>query len=394
MLLLSAALIAGLVAVSAPASGGQPTASAAKKKCDQKNKKKRKKCKKKRSQSNANQPAAPAPTPASLSITPTSMDFGPIANGTSSDFTTFTVTNSGDLTSAPISAGVNGANPDQFPFQHDHCSGAGLFGGLSCTMQVRFAPTSSGAKGAQLDVFGGAQAFHVPLSGSGGTPPALTIAPLSHNFGSVFAGSTLVPSFTNPFTFTVTNNGAFPTGALTSVIAGADSSQFNAASGPTQCGIPLGSGQTCNVTITFAPSSSGAKSASLTVGDSILSSTGPASLTGTATGLSISPAGHAFGTVNGGSSSAPFNFTVTNNDPLLPTGTFGAPMIGGANSSEYSVGANTCVGALLPSTSCTFQVTFNPMVTIFHPRPTSATVSIGATPGGSPVASLTGTEGP
>jgi hypothetical protein len=78
----------------------------------------------------------------------------------------FTVTNSGDLASAPIGPALTGPNAGDFVIAGDDCLGQPLPGHESCVVGVRFRPLSAGAKSATLTIGG----LAVPLSGTGHQP--------------------------------------------------------------------------------------------------------------------------------------------------------------------------------------------------------------------------------
>ncbi len=388
-LLLGAALLAGLIAAPSGASSGSgssPTASAAKKKKCKKRKlskkanAKRRKCKKKKSQ-----PTAPAP--AKLSIDPASVDFGAVQTGQTTHPTQqFVITNTGGSPSSGINAGVTGPNADQFPPQNDNCTGNSLDPGQSCGIQARFIPTSTGAKSARLSATAGGATGGAALSGNAVAPASFSITPPSHDFMTVTAGT-----MSAAFTFTVMNGPTTPIVGLSAQLSGANFNQFTISNNA--CPPLLGPSTSCAIDVKFSPTSSGAKSANLDVSDP-LGGTVSAPLTGTGTGLTITPNPFNFGTTASGSPVTQ-TFTVTNNAPVI-SGNLGPRVYGGANPNDYTNGLlNTCSGLPLAASggTCTFAVRFNP-VAGGGVRTSSGTVSIGASPGGTAVAALSGTKSP
>lgn len=89
-----------------------------------------------------------------ISVSPSSLAFGKVIAGLSSTSKTVTVKNDGNgkLKIGTISLG--GTNPNQFsiPVADDHCSGQLVAPSLSCTVAVKFSPTSAGAKSATLSI--------------------------------------------------------------------------------------------------------------------------------------------------------------------------------------------------------------------------------------------------
>jgi len=100
--------------------------------------------------------------------------------------------------------------------------------------------------------------------------------------------------------------------------------------------------------------------------------------------LAISPTSFALGTVNVAENSPPQTFTVTNSGP--DAGGSMTSSLGGTDPSFYSISSDTCNGATLGTgSSCTLDVKC--LGTSEGTK--SATVTVTATPGGSPFATLT-----
>jgi hypothetical protein len=108
----------------------------------------------------------PPPGPTGLSISPTEQDFGTdSADGQSSNFHFFTVTNHGPGTTGPLdSTTLGGTMGDASQFEATHpsapggpdgpCPGAVLAAGQSCNQQVFFNPTFAGSFRTTLVVLG------------------------------------------------------------------------------------------------------------------------------------------------------------------------------------------------------------------------------------------------
>src|SRR5213075_3130770 len=103
----------------------------------------------------------------SATVSPTSLTFGSASVGTTSAAQLVSVTNTG-FTALDITVAKGGADPLQFT-QPNGCNGVHLLRGLTCTISVAFAPTSSGAKTASLTIgFNGAVPDQtVTLAGTG-----------------------------------------------------------------------------------------------------------------------------------------------------------------------------------------------------------------------------------
>ncbi len=188
-------------------------------------------------------------TAKALTITPTTKDFGSSQVG-NSGIASFTVTNPGSAAVSLAPAEVTGTHFDQFPIATSDC-GSSLGAGASCRVNVIFKPTSAGSKTATLTV-GDAQAT---LSGVG-VENALTFSPSTLDFPTTVVGSTssITVTLTNSYSAPLSINGW----ALTS-------SEFVFGEAST-CTATLAASASCTVTVIFAPTSAGTKSAVLAIG--------------------------------------------------------------------------------------------------------------------------------
>lgn len=210
-------------------------------------------------------------------------------------------------------------------------------------------------------------------------PSGVTLSPASLNFGNQTVGTPGAPQ-----NATLTND---TTGSLTITgisVTGADSGDYSQTN---NCGTSLGTGTSCMINVTFKPSATGTRTATLTVTDSDPSSPQTTSLTGTGTqpAVTLSPASLNFGNQPVGTSSAPAMATLTNSTANAATIT--GISITGANSGDYSQ-TNNCGTSLGAGASCSMSVTFTP--TAAGSR--TATLQVTDSGPGSPqTASLTGT---
>jgi hypothetical protein len=111
-----------------------------------------------------------------------------------------------------------------------------------------------------------------PGSGSSGSSASLTATPNSLSFGNEAVGST-----SSAQSVTVQNTGS-AAATISSVTASAGFGETNT------CGSSLAAGASCTVSVTFAPTASGAASGTLTVSSNATNSTLTATLSGTGTG--------------------------------------------------------------------------------------------------------------
>jgi hypothetical protein len=323
---------------------------------------------------------------AGLAWTPGSQAFGPTAVGSTSQATTFTLTNSGASETGMLSVSVAGTDGGQFPPSSDACSKTMLAAGAKCTVDVAFAPASTGSKSATLQVVDAA-ATGMPttaaLTGTVASGAVFGVAPPAYDFGSFTVGNASPHQ-----TFTVTNSGGSPATAGVAVL-GTNATDF--ALSANSCTGMLAPMATCSFLITFTPSTAGAESATVSVAGAGATATS-AALTGTglaAAALAISPATQDFGTLSQGATGMDFPFSVTNNGGVT-SGPL-AVSFGGSSASMFQLGAQTCNNATLGangSSSCSINVHFAP--TAGTTGGVTASLLVAGTPGGTAVATLTG----
>ncbi len=130
------------------------------------------------------------------SIAPSSRDFGGPPVGSVSTAQQFTITNTGvaDLMVSGVS--LNGADPGQFRITGDGCGGATVPPSLTCTVSAAFAPTSAGAKSAQLEISDDAldtpQAASLSGTGTSTAPPGPVPMPSGGGGGRGAGGAKLL----------------------------------------------------------------------------------------------------------------------------------------------------------------------------------------------------------
>ncbi|MBN8617061.1 MAG: choice-of-anchor D domain-containing protein [Deltaproteobacteria bacterium] len=147
---------------------------------------------------------------AGLSISPSPHNFGDVIVSDMSAPQTFTVTNTGDATSGTITISVGGLDSTQFTLGADTCSDTTIDAGETCTVEVVYAPTSSGTH------MGTVQASASPgstataaLQGRAATEADLRLRPGAQDFGSVVTGTS-----STDVTFTLENIGGVASGLV------------------------------------------------------------------------------------------------------------------------------------------------------------------------------------
>ena len=215
-----------------------------------------------------------------LDASPPSIGFGQQSIGAGpTAASAVTITNNG---TGPVTLGtpaIAGADADQFKVQSTDCAGV-LQPNATCTVNVAFDPSTLGGKSAELDVPSNAPTVKTDLTGTG-IQAQLSRAPDTLGFtAEVGAG----PSA--PQTATITNVGseAVPISSV-SISDPQDFGQLTGGANDCTAGATVPVGGTCEVRIAFDPSTTGPKSATVTVS----SSAPPISiaLNGTATLLAL-----------------------------------------------------------------------------------------------------------
>ena len=301
------------------------------------------------------------------SASPSSIGFGSVPVGSTAP-QTVTLTNVGNDPLLITNIAVGGTNSAQFlPVGDDTCPigiATGVAPGSSCTFQVSFAPQTTGAFSAEIDITdnsgniaGNVQT--IPLSGTGvPAAPLANVSPSAVTFGTQAVGTT-----SGNQTVTVQNQGSAPLNLSGIAIVGGGAANFGiVAAGSTPCptgGGSVAAGASCTVAVYFAPASSGAQSANLSISDNASGSPQMVTLSGTGAspGIALSPASLNFGAQSVGTTSAAQSITLSNTG----SGTLGVSGITltGANSSDFAQ-TNNCPASLGAAASCMVSVKFAP----------------------------------
>jgi Abnormal spindle-like microcephaly-assoc'd, ASPM-SPD-2-Hydin len=197
------------------------------------------------------------------SASPTSLTFANQANGTASTAQSVTLTNTGTGSLAITGAALGGTNAGDFTVTNG--CGSSLAQGATCTLSVKFAPTSTpvGSKTATLTITTNGGSPVVNLSGTSFTAAAVIgVTPTSLTWTNVKTNSSSNQSVS------VSNTGT-ASATLTKSISGTNSNQFSIQTQTGSCGSSIAAGATCSITVRFRPTSSGHKAATLAVTTSV-----------------------------------------------------------------------------------------------------------------------------
>ncbi|MBC8077881.1 MAG: choice-of-anchor D domain-containing protein, partial [Chloroflexales bacterium] len=248
------------------------------------------------------------------------------------------------------------------PFSRTNCP-ATLAPNARCTITVTFAPTASGSFSSNFVITTDGGNATVALAGSG-ISPGSALSATTLDFGSQRVGTSATQSVT------LTNNGGDP--LTIASITRTGNANFTLGGDCPLTPATLASSTSCTISVTFAPTSVGAKSGSVTITSNAATSPQTISLSGSGSeaGVALTPATFDFGPVQLGSSAGPQVFTLANTGaaPL----TISALTLSGDFSQTNSCPVGT--GSLAGGASCTISVTFTPgaagnrsgQLTIFH----------------------------
>jgi Pectate lyase superfamily protein/F5/8 type C domain/Abnormal spindle-like microcephaly-assoc'd, ASPM-SPD-2-Hydin len=359
--------------------------------------------------------AFPAPVQAgALHPSTTSLSFGDVASGSTSSAQTVTITNPG-TSAAPISSvSVTG------PFSQTNTCGSSIAAGGSCTVSVKFAPTSGGALTGALTIATSAPGgpITVALAGTGVTSTtnlALGQPATASSSYETFVASNVTDGNTSsywestdgagyPQTISVNLGSVQSIGSVTldlppssawntrtetlsvldstngtsySQIVGSAGYTFNPSTGNTVT-ISLPSGTSAQYVELSFTGNTGWSAAQLSEFEVFPGGggTGP-----TGSPLTASPTSLSFGSVTTGSTSAAQTVTVTN------PGGIAASVSSVSVSGPFSQ-TNTCGGSIAAGASCTVSVKFAPTAS----GAASGTLSVASSAPSSPLTvALTGT---
>ncbi len=288
-----------------------------------------------------------APGCGSVTLSPTSINFGSEAVGTTSN-SQQVILNNAQSTSLTISSIFgSGTNPGDFKQTND--CGSTVAAGASCTINVSFAPTATGTRTAVLNVADNAinSPQTVSLSGSGTNGATVTLSTSTVNFGNQITGVTA-----GPIAVTVTNTGNATVTFTSIALGGTNSSNFGESD---NCLPNLTAGNSCTVNLTFTPPTAGSYSASVTLTDNATNNPQTISLSGTGiVPVVLSASSLNLGTVLIGASKTATPVILTNEMSVALTGINVA--ISGSGFSQ----TNTCGTAIAAGANCSITVKFAP----------------------------------
>jgi hypothetical protein len=296
---------------------------------------------------------------AGIAVAPTSFNFGGVTVGATSAVQNFVVTNTGTANLTGITVATTPgyqrvAVPPTANGPFD--CGVTLAPATSCLIAVRFAPTSVGFFNGQVSITSPAivpNTFNVAVTGSATPAPAPEISlPSIIDFGDQIINTSSAPrtvAIANTGTATMTVNSI----SLTGVDAGSYAITGACAS--------VAPGTSCDVSVTFRPSTLGIKNAALSISSNAQNAASANAVALTGTGVpqprpitSLSLTTISFGNTIVGAAGTTQTVRLQNTGvlPLVISGIIASP--------DY-LQTNTCPASLPPQATCNVQVQFLPI---------------------------------
>ena len=215
-----------------------------------------------------------------LALSATKLSFAAVPIGSPAAPQTVMILNTGNAVMTISNFNLTGANASDFS-ESNTCANP-ISAGQSCTVSVTFDPTAGGARTAALAITDTAPGSPhlVNLAGTALAPAAsLSVSTLS--FASQPSGTT---SSAQTVSLSNTGNAVL---TISQISTSANFAQSN------NCGSSVQAAASCQITVTFVPSTTGALTGSLTVMDNAAGSPMTVALSGTSIsaslGLSVSP---------------------------------------------------------------------------------------------------------
>src|SRR5205085_223742 len=226
--------------------------------------------------------------------------------------------------------------------------------GGSCTISVTFTPTVSGPRSASISISDNAT----------GSPQSVSLDRKSVVVGEECSSRRLrcpskqVSTTSVAQTITVSNSGSAALSITGVGVTGTNAAEFSQSN---TCGTSVAAGGSCTISVTFTPTVSGPRSASISISDNATGSPQSVSLTGkgVAPQVTLSVASLSFASllVSTPSVAQSILFPTRRSSDLSITGVG----VTGTNAVDFNQ-SNTCGTSVAAGGSCTISVTFTPTV--------------------------------
>ncbi|MHB1023430.1 MAG: choice-of-anchor D domain-containing protein [Acidobacteriaceae bacterium] len=275
-------------------------------------------------------------------LAPASLTFSSQQVQTTSPAQAITITNTGSTALNIASVTTTGDFTET-----NNCTAAAIAPSATCTVQVAFLPSASGARSGVLTVYGninGGGQVMAALSGTATPAASVVLNPTFMTFGNIAVGAASAVQ-----NITISNTGAIPVNLQSPVVTG----DFQIAANTCTATLPASTG--CTVSITFNPTAAGTRTGSFSITDD--AGTQTASLSGSGfypatdglSPLSLTFAGQQIST-----KSAAQTVILTNSGDAALT------LIAVQITSGDFTATNSCGNSLVGHASCAISVNFVP----------------------------------
>jgi 6-phosphogluconolactonase len=283
-----------------------------------------------------------------VGLSPKAAVFSSQVVGTSSMSKNVILINTDNVNALTISSVTASGN-----FTQTNTCGSGVASLATCTITIKFTPTSATALLGAITIADNAPGSPHIIGLTGTGIRQVTTSASSLAFGTVPIGTT-----SSAKTVKVTNNSANVVN-ITSITPSAD---YVAVPSLTNgCGTSLAAKASCSESVTFTPTQAGSINGALLITDTAANSPQVVTLTGTGSGsngapITISPPSLAFGKQLVGGISGGKALTIKN----IGTNSLGISISASGEYSETPSGGQPCGANLAGGASCTVTVTFSP----------------------------------
>lgn len=240
-----------------------------------------------------------------------------------------------------------------FSIQSSTCSGSNIAPGATCNVVVRFTPTVAGVFNSEFHVNSNdpdTPSLVIHISGTGVGAQDITVNPLSIDFGNVQVGQISQKNIT------IKNDGTAPLtiSSITSPVAPFTIPSNTCSPYPRVLNV----GNSCNVTVQFAPVASGGVSSSITINsDDPDEGSIDVSLTGagvTTPDIFVDPTFVNF-------PSTPVGSTSSQTIEVRNIGSANLTITSVTNpGGDFNITGTDCIGTLIPTATCHVSITFAP----------------------------------
>ena len=207
---------------------------------------------------------------APVTLSTTSIKFGGVLIGNSSTAPTVTLYNNQNVALTNIVISIVGSTA----YTQTNTCGTSIPALSQCSIKLTFTPTVSGTQTATVNIADSASNSPQTISLMGNGIPPVSLSPTSLNFGTQTVGTTSAAK-----NITVTNHEKVTLSFSSIALGGAHPGDYKISSNT--CGSSLAAGAQCVVSITFTPTATGTRNATLVLTDSAVTSPQTAGLTGT-----------------------------------------------------------------------------------------------------------------